>query len=86
MNCVETVHILGWGVAAYSQALRLVRQDKGRLSWVGMVLQTTWRFFMLSARIVALVLLCLALNHRNAGADLVIRGPQLLTGGPQLVF
>ena len=54
---------LGWGVAAYSQALRLVREDKGKLNWMGMVLQTLWRFFMLSARVVALVLLSLALNQ-----------------------
>ena len=54
---------LGWGVAAYSQALRLVRADKGRLSWAGLVLQTVWRVSMLTARVAALVLLCLALGH-----------------------
>ena len=54
---------LGWGVAAYSQALRLVRADKGRLSWAGLVLQTCWRVSMLTARVAALVLLCLALGH-----------------------
>ena len=53
---------LGWGVAAYSQALRLVRADKGRLSWAGLVLQTVWRVSMLTARVAALVLLCLALG------------------------
>ena len=63
VSAVASTVSLGWGVAAYSQALRLVREDKGKLNWMGMVLQTLWRFFMLSARIVALVLLCLALNQ-----------------------
>ena len=49
-------------MAAYSQALRLVRADKGRLSWAGLVLQTAWRVSMLAARVAALVLLCLALG------------------------
>ena len=63
ISVIASTISLGWGVAAYSQALRLVREDKGEMSWFGMVLQTLWRFFMLSARIVALVLLCLALEH-----------------------
>jgi len=62
ISAIASTISLGWGVAAYSQALRLVREDKGKMSWFGMVLQTLWRFFMLSARIVALVLLCLALQ------------------------
>ena len=60
--CVAPQVSLGWGVAAYSQALRLVRADKGRLSWAGLVLQTAWRVSMLTARVAALVLLCLALG------------------------
>ena len=63
VSAVASTVSLGWGVAAYSQALRLVREDKGKLSWLGMALQTLWRFFMISARIVALVLLSLALNQ-----------------------
>ena len=63
VSAVASTVSLGWGVAAYSQALRLVREDKGKLNWMGMVLQTLWRFFMLSARVVALVLLSLALNQ-----------------------
>ena len=53
LSAVASTVSLGWGVAAYSQALRLVRADKGTLSWPGMVLQTLWRFFMLLARITA---------------------------------
>ena len=63
VSAVASTVSLGWGVAAYSQALRLVREDKGKLNWMGMVLQTLWRFFTLSARIVALVLLSLALDQ-----------------------
>ena len=63
ISAVASTVSLGWGVAAYNQALRLVREDKGELNWMGMVLQTLWRFFTLSARIVALVLLSLALKQ-----------------------
>ena len=63
VSAVSSMVSLGWGVAAYSQALRMVREDKGKLSWMGMVLQTVWRFSMLSARIVALVLISLTLHR-----------------------
>ena len=63
LSAVASTVSLGWGVAAYSQALRLVRADKGKLSWPGMLLQTLWRFFMISARVAALVLLILALSQ-----------------------
>jgi len=63
VSAVASTVSLGWGIAAYSQALRIVRDDKGKLSWVGMILQILWRFFMLSARIVALVMLVLTLHH-----------------------
>lgn len=54
---------LGWGIAAYSSAMRMLREDKGKMTWMGMILQTMWRFGMLSARIAALVLLSLALHQ-----------------------
>jgi hypothetical protein len=54
---------LGWGIAAYSSALRMSREDKEKLSWTGMILQTFWRVGMLSARLTALVMLALALHH-----------------------
>ena len=41
----------------------MVREDKSAMTWVGMVLQTIWRFSMLSARIVALVLIALTLHN-----------------------
>ena len=41
---------------------RMVREDKSTITWVGMVVQTVWRFSMLSARIIALVLISLTLH------------------------
>ncbi len=43
--------------------MRMVRSEKGKLTWAGMILQTVWRFGMLSARIVALVLLTLTIHE-----------------------
>ena len=63
ISAVASTVSLGWGVAAYSQAMRLVREEKGKLLWPGMLLQTAWRAFLLSARVVALTLLCLALDQ-----------------------
>ena len=53
---------LGWGIAAYSAAMRMTRSEKKDLSWTGMILLTIWRFGMLTARIIALVMLTLALE------------------------
>ena len=54
----------GWGIASYSFAMRLIAKnaEKGKLSWVGYILQSMWRFGMLSARIISLVLLSLTLG------------------------
>ena len=60
---VSTTVYLGWGVAAYCQALRLVRVERINMSWLGLILHTTWRAAMLSARVVSLVLTCLALGQ-----------------------
>ena len=58
---------LGWGVAAYCHALRLARAEgrrDGRVpGWVGGLVQTVWRFCLLAARLMAMVLLCLALQR-----------------------
>ncbi len=54
---------MGWGMAAYSSAMRMVTEEKRNLGWAGMFLQTVWRFGMLSARIVALVLLALTVHE-----------------------
>ena len=43
--------------------MRMVKAEKRKMTWMGMILQTIWRFGMLSARIVALVLLTLALKE-----------------------
>ena len=55
----------GWGIASYSFAMRLISKnaEKGKLGWAGYILQSIWRFGMLSARIIALVLLSLALGQ-----------------------
>jgi len=54
---------LGWGIAAYSSAVRMTREDKNKLGWPGMIFQTLWRAGMLAARLTALVTLALALDH-----------------------
>ncbi len=63
MSAVASMVSLGWGIAAYSSAMRMIREDKGKMTWAGMILQTLWRFGMLTARIVALVMLMLALHQ-----------------------
>ena len=55
ISAVASTISLGWAIAAYSQALRIVREDKGKLNWMGFIFQTLWRFFMLLARITALL-------------------------------
>jgi hypothetical protein len=54
----------GWGIASYSFAMRMIAKnaEKGKLSWVGYFLQSIWRFGMISARIISLVLLSLTLG------------------------
>ena len=56
---------LGWGIAAYSSAMRMIipHANKGKMSWTGMILQTLWRFGMISARLVALILVSLGLHE-----------------------
>ena len=65
MSAVASIISLGWGIAAYSSAMRMIRENshKGKLSWAGMVFQTLWRAGMLTARICALVTLALALHQ-----------------------
>ena len=47
----------------FSWSMRMIRSDRSKLTWSGLVVQTLWRAFMLLARIVALVMLTLALDH-----------------------
>lgn len=63
MSAITSMVSLGWGIAAYSSAMRNIRPDKGKMSWSGMITQTLWRAGMLTARIVALVMLALALDQ-----------------------
>lgn len=62
VSAVAAMISLGWGIAAYSSSMRMVRAEKEKMTWAGMILQTIWRFGMLSARIAALVLLALAID------------------------
>ena len=58
-----TICLMCFVAAAYSSALRMIRADKNVMTWGGMIFQTLWRAGMLTARIVALVILALALDH-----------------------
>ena len=58
-----TICLMFFVAAAYSSALRMIRADKNVMTWGGMIFQTLWRAGMLTARIVALVILALALDH-----------------------
>ncbi len=54
---------LYWGIAAYCSSTRMTSSEGIRGSWKGTALQTIWRFATLSARIVALVLLTVAIHE-----------------------
>ena len=62
-SAIVSLISLGWGIAAYSSALRMTRDDKNKLTWAGMILQTFWRAGMICARLTALVMLALAIHH-----------------------
>lgn len=47
---------LGWGVAAYTKAMRNTRPNKRKMSIAGLVLQTAWRAGTLAARVAAMAL------------------------------
>ncbi|KAK8380593.1 hypothetical protein O3P69_016883 [Scylla paramamosain] len=47
---------LGWGIAAYTKAMRNTRLDKHKMTVSGLVLQTMWRAGMIGARVLALAL------------------------------
>ncbi|TRY61950.1 hypothetical protein TCAL_08880 [Tigriopus californicus] len=63
ISAITSMVSLGWGIAAYSSSQRMVRSEKGKMTWTGMILQTIWRFGMLSARIISMVMLTVALNE-----------------------
>jgi hypothetical protein len=56
---------LAWGVAAYCRAVRVGRERRrgAVAAWVSSLVEGVWRFCLLAARIMALVLLCLALQR-----------------------
>nr|XP_045616315.1 uncharacterized protein LOC123769273 [Procambarus clarkii] len=53
---------VGWGIAAYTKAMRNTRLDKHKMTLSGLVLQTLWRVGMLSARVSALALVATILE------------------------
>ena len=63
LSAISSVISLGWGIAAYSSAMRMTKEDKLNMSWTGMIFQTFWRAGMLTARIVALIVLAMALEE-----------------------
>ena len=50
LSALASMVSLGWGIAAYSSAMRMVRTEKGKMTLIGMILQTVWRVSMLAAR------------------------------------
>jgi hypothetical protein len=56
---------LAWGIAAYCRAVRVGRERRrgAVAAWVSSLVEGVWRFCLLAARIMALVLLCLALQR-----------------------
>ena len=54
---------LAWAIVSYTKALRDSFQNQASLSWVGFVLQILWRIFMVTSRVVSLVLF--AAEYRN---------------------
>lgn len=53
---------LGWGIAAYTKAMRNTRMDKHKMTLSGLILQTVWRVGMISARVAALALVATILG------------------------
>lgn len=53
---------LGWGIAAYTKAMRNTRLDKHKMTISGLVLQTVWRGGMIGARVLALALVATLLE------------------------
>ncbi|KAK4317653.1 hypothetical protein Pmani_011275 [Petrolisthes manimaculis] len=56
ITAVSSLVSLGWGVAAYTKAMRNTRPNKHKMSVAGLVLQTVWRAGTLAARVAAMAL------------------------------
>lgn len=56
MSAAGSLLSLSWALAAYTKSQRLARVNKKSCTWIGLLLQATWRTGMLMARITALVL------------------------------
>ncbi|XP_045029930.1 uncharacterized protein LOC116922800 isoform X2 [Daphnia magna] len=53
---------LAWGIASYARTMRNSREDKERITWVGLALQAAWRTGTMVSRVIAL-LLCASVLH-----------------------
>ena len=53
---------LGWGIAAYTKAMRNARLDKHKMTFSGLALQSIWRVGMIAARVASLALVATVLE------------------------
>lgn len=53
---------LAWGIASYARTMRNSREDKARITWIGLALQAAWRTGTMVSRIMAL-LVCASVIH-----------------------
>ena len=53
---------LACGIASYARTMRNTREDKARITWIGLALQAAWRSGTIVSRIFAL-LLCASVIH-----------------------
>ncbi|ESP00605.1 hypothetical protein LOTGIDRAFT_157886 [Lottia gigantea] len=56
VSLVSSLLSLSWAITAYTDALRLAYQVGYTRRWIGLILHTIWRNFMITARVTALVL------------------------------
>ncbi|ROT72519.1 XK-related protein 6 [Penaeus vannamei] len=74
ITALSSMASLGWGIAAYTKAMRNTLPAKHKMTVSGLVLQTFWRMGMIAARVAALALVATVLNEWL----LVIMGAHLL--------
>ncbi|XP_047493660.1 uncharacterized protein LOC125042208 [Penaeus chinensis] len=74
ITALSSMASLGWGIAAYTKAMRNTLPAKHKMTVSGLALQTFWRMGMIAARVAALALVATVLNEWL----LVIMGAHLL--------
>lgn len=63
ITALSSMASLGWGIAAYTKAMRNTLPAKHKMTVSGLVLQTFWRMGMIAARVAALALVATVLNE-----------------------